>query len=60
MLGLIFVLFADAKRRGIAIGLWAGGISAGAALGPLLSGALLEGFGWQATILSAGSLSVGP
>lgn len=52
-LGLIFVLFADAKQRGVAIGVWAGGISAGVALGPLLSGLLLEGFGWQATFLVA-------
>lgn len=52
-LGLIFVLFADAKQRGVAIGVWAGGISAGVALGPLLSGVLLESFGWQATFLVA-------
>ncbi|GAA1640594.1 MULTISPECIES: MFS transporter [Brevibacterium] len=52
-LGLIFVMFADAKARGIAIGVWAGGISAGVALGPLLSGILLESFGWQATFLVA-------
>src|SRR5690625_3971812 len=26
-LGLIFVLFSDAKQRGVAIGVWAGGIS---------------------------------
>lgn len=52
-LGLIFVLFADAKQRGVAIGVWAGGISAGVALGPLLSGLLLEAFGWQATFLVA-------
>src|SRR5699024_5272872 len=50
-LGLIFVLFADPKARGVAIGVWAGGISAGVALGPLLSGLLLEVFGWQATFL---------
>ena len=31
-IGLIFVLFADAKQRGVAIGVWAGGISAGVAL----------------------------
>ena len=47
------MLFADAKQRGVAIGVWAGGISAGVALGPLLSGVLLEGFGWQATFLVA-------
>lgn len=52
-LGLIFVLFADPKVRGIAIGVWAGGISAGVALGPLLSGLLLEAFGWEATFLVA-------
>ena len=40
-LGLIFSLFADPKQRGVAIGVWAGGISAGVALGPLLSGLLL-------------------
>ncbi|WP_031289459.1 MFS transporter, partial [Leucobacter sp. UCD-THU] len=28
-IGLIFVIFADAKQRGVAIGVWAGGISAG-------------------------------
>lgn len=52
-LGLIFVLFTDAKQRSVAIGVWAGGISAGVALGPLLAGLLLEGFGWQATFLVA-------
>ena len=52
-LGLIFVLFQNAEQRGVAIGIWAGGISAGVALGPLLSGLLLEVFGWQATFLVA-------
>lgn len=52
-LGLIFVLFSDAKQRGVAIGIWAGGISAGVALGPLLSGLLLEAYGWEATFLVA-------
>lgn len=52
-LGLIFVMFADARARGVAIGVWAGGISAGVALGPLLSGLLLEVFGWEATFLVA-------
>jgi DHA2 family multidrug resistance protein-like MFS transporter len=52
-LGLIFAMFHDARQRGIAIGAWAGGISAGVALGPLLSGILLELFSWRATFLVA-------
>src|SRR5699024_5069487 len=55
-LGLIFVLFTDSKAREIANRVWAGGISAGVALGPLLSGPLLEAFGWDATYHVAGSL----
>lgn len=43
-LGLIFMTFRDAKQRGVAIGAWAAAISAGVALGPLLSGLLLEAF----------------
>ena len=46
-------MFHDAKQRGVAIGVWAGGISAGVALGPLLSGILLELFSWRATFLVA-------
>jgi len=52
-LGLIFAMFHDARQRGIAVGAWAGGISAGVALGPLLSGLLLEAFSWRATFLVA-------
>ncbi|HEY0451330.1 MFS transporter [Actinophytocola sp.] len=52
-LGLIFTMFQDAKQRGVAIGVWAAGISAGVALGPLLSGVLLEAFSWRATFLVA-------
>jgi MFS transporter, DHA2 family, multidrug resistance protein len=52
-LGLIFALFTDPRQRGIGVGVWAGGISAGVALGPLLSGLLLEAFSWQATFLVA-------
>ncbi|ROP37264.1 MFS transporter [Saccharothrix texasensis] len=52
-LGLIFATFQDAKQRGVAIGAWAAGISAGVALGPLLSGLLLEAFSWRATFLVA-------
>lgn len=52
-LGLIFSMFLNAKQRGVAIGAWAGGISAGVALGPLVSGLLLEAFSWRATFLVA-------
>src|ERR671917_815781 len=49
-LGLIFAMFHDARQRGVAIGAWAGGISAGVALGPLLSGILLELFSWRGAL----------
>jgi DHA2 family multidrug resistance protein-like MFS transporter len=52
-LGLIFSMFRNAKERGIAIGAWAASISVGVALGPLLSGILLEVFTWRATFLVA-------
>jgi DHA2 family multidrug resistance protein-like MFS transporter len=52
-LGLIFSMFLNAKQRGIAIGAWAASISVGVALGPLLSGVLLEAFSWRATFLVA-------
>jgi MFS transporter, DHA2 family, multidrug resistance protein len=52
-LGLIFAMFHDTRQRGVAIGAWAGGISTGVALGPLLSGILLELFSWRATFLVA-------
>lgn len=52
-LGLIFTMFTDPRQRGVAIGAWAAAISAGVALGPLLSGLLLELFTWRATFLVA-------
>jgi DHA2 family multidrug resistance protein-like MFS transporter len=52
-LGLIFSMFFDPKQLGIAIGAWAAGISVGVALGPLLSGLLVEAFSWRATFLVA-------
>lgn len=52
-LGLIFSMFLNAKQRGIAIGAWAASISVGVALGPLLSGVLLEVFTWRSTFLVA-------
>lgn len=50
-LGLIFATFTDAKQRGVAVGVWAGGISVGTALGPVVGGALLEVFDWRAAFL---------
>ncbi|HEV2780413.1 MAG TPA: MFS transporter [Actinophytocola sp.] len=52
-LGLIFTMFLDPKQRGVAIGAWAGGISAGVALGPLVGGLLVEAFSWRASFLVA-------
>lgn len=52
-LGLIFSIFHNPKQRGVAIGIWAASISAGVAIGPLVSGLLLEAFSWQATFLVA-------
>ncbi len=52
-LGLIFTIFRDAGQRAVAIGVWAAGISAGVALGPLVGGLLLEFAGWRATFLIA-------
>lgn len=44
-------LFDDPKERGIALGLWGTIGSAGAALGPLSGGALLEHFWWGSVFL---------
>jgi MFS transporter, DHA2 family, multidrug resistance protein len=52
-LGLLFAMFRNPRQRGMAIGAWAASISAGVALGPLLSGVLLEAFSWRATFLVA-------
>ncbi|MFG6192159.1 MFS transporter [Nonomuraea sp. JJY05] len=52
-LGLIFATFADARQRGVAVGMWSGGISVGTGLGPVLGGALLETFSWRAAFLVA-------
>ncbi|MGW6502859.1 MFS transporter [Nonomuraea angiospora] len=52
-LGLIFATFADARQRGVAVGVWSGGISVGTGLGPVLGGALLDAFSWRAAFLVA-------
>lgn len=50
-LALIRNMFHDDRQRGTAIGLWTGAASAGIALGPVLSGLLLEHFWWGSVFL---------
>ncbi|MGH9181570.1 MAG: MFS transporter, partial [Acidimicrobiales bacterium] len=49
-LSLITTIFPPAERRK-AIAMWAGFAGAGGALGPIVSGAVLEGFWWGAALL---------
>lgn len=50
-LALIRGLFADQRERSIAVGIWAATFSAGAALGPVVGGVLLEHFWWGSVFL---------
>lgn len=50
-LSLIRALFADPRQRTVAIGVWVTSYSAGAAIGPLAGGALLELFWWGSVLL---------
>jgi len=50
-LSLIRTMFTDPGQRTTAIGVWAASLSAGAAAGPLLGGALLESFWWGSVFL---------
>jgi MFS transporter, DHA2 family, multidrug resistance protein len=52
-LSLIFHMFEDPKQRSIAVGVWIGSFSAGAAIGPILGGAMLELFWWGSVFLLA-------
>jgi MFS family permease len=45
-LSLIRSLFPEEQRRTVAIGVWMSAFAAGAAVGPLVGGALLEQFWW--------------
>lgn len=50
-LSLIRNMFLDSQQRTVAIGIWVAGFSAGAAVGPLIGGALLSQFDWGAVFL---------
>jgi DHA2 family multidrug resistance protein-like MFS transporter len=64
-LSLIRSMFEDPHQRTAAIGIWIASFSAGAAIGPLVGGLLLERFWWGSVFLlavpvMAGLLIVGP
>ncbi|HIV56597.1 MAG TPA: MFS transporter [Candidatus Stackebrandtia faecavium] len=50
-MSMIRDLFADAKERAIALGIWATMAAVGAGLGPIVGGFLVEGFGWRSAFL---------
>jgi MFS transporter, DHA2 family, multidrug resistance protein len=52
-LSLIRSMFHDAQQRTVAIGVWVTSFSAGAAIGPLVGGVLLEYFWWGSVFLLA-------
>jgi DHA2 family multidrug resistance protein-like MFS transporter len=52
-LSLIRNMFLDPRQRTVAIGVWGASFSAGAAIGPLIGGLLLEHFWWGSAFLVA-------
>lgn len=50
-LSLIRVLFTDPRERAYALGIWAAMASLGAAIGPVVGGALLQAWSWHAAFL---------
>ncbi|MGW6456348.1 MFS transporter [Streptomyces sp. NPDC055078] len=52
-LALISNMFADARQRSLAIGVWATSFALGMALGPVVGGAMLARFWWGSSFLLA-------
>jgi MFS family permease len=52
-LSLLRAMFRDERERAFAVGVWVASFSAGAALGPLVGGALLAYFWWGSVFLAA-------
>ncbi len=52
-LSLIRTMFNDPQERTVAIGVWISSFSAGAAIGPVVGGALLQWFWWGSVFLVA-------
>lgn len=50
-LSIVRAMFADARQRTTAIAIWSTGAMAGAAVGPLVGGVLLESFWWGSVFL---------
>ncbi len=52
-LSLLRNIFLDREQRRLALAIWASGFAAGSALGPIVGGFLIEGFGWRSVFLLA-------
>lgn len=50
-MAIIAVTFREGRQRAQALGIWSASFAAGAILGPLIGGPLIDGFGWRAVFL---------